>query len=205
MVPVRFGGVLDELRRISELLAGRYGWQPAQATAFVLCDVPPVVDPVQVTTVEASLWHPASRIRLAIDPLLPVAKVASTYRKARASFYSHGPQQRQNYSEVSEKVMALALFAYRHSIGFAWNETQQIWYRTHPDWAYTKAQSDQLESGNAHQRNPLQVEGFFNGYEGLRHVQVSGASRLRQSQIGANSRVMWTPCRNDRRPGSSSS
>ncbi|HEY7023064.1 MAG TPA: hypothetical protein VH349_18245 [Ktedonobacterales bacterium] len=39
--PVRAGGVLDDLRRLSLLLAEAYAWEPEQATAFILTGLTP--------------------------------------------------------------------------------------------------------------------------------------------------------------------
>jgi hypothetical protein len=49
-VPIAQGSVLDELRSLSEAIARESGWQPAQATSFVLADVTPVVPVTRITT-----------------------------------------------------------------------------------------------------------------------------------------------------------
>jgi hypothetical protein len=81
-VPVAGHGVLGRLRRLSERLAQLYGWQPAQATVFVLTGATPVVQmmrgsrPVFTTN--------APRITLTIDPDVPTELVAAAYKRARA-------------------------------------------------------------------------------------------------------------------------
>ena len=42
------GGVLEELRILSGCLARAYGWQPAQATGFILTDVTPRLPGIRV-------------------------------------------------------------------------------------------------------------------------------------------------------------
>jgi len=145
VLAVRLGGVLNQLRTISETLASHYGWQPAQATGFVLSDAPPIVAPIQVQIQDRS-WRPSARIVLTIDPLLPPKEVAATYRHARTEFYTHGDASRQepNYTQISSKRAALAVFALKYSQGHVWAEAQSIWNRDHPEWAYSKSRAAQF-------------------------------------------------------------
>jgi hypothetical protein len=59
-VAVTAGGALDRLRALAEALANAYGWLPAQATVFVVCEVTPLI-----STVRASA--PAVKVRHEVD------------------------------------------------------------------------------------------------------------------------------------------
>jgi hypothetical protein len=77
-VAIRPGGVLQRLRSPSVALERHYGWQSAQAVAFVVTDSIPIVSILRTTLHHDSPRGP--RVILDIDPDL----VLREYRRARA-------------------------------------------------------------------------------------------------------------------------
>jgi hypothetical protein len=119
--PVAEQGVLGSLRALAARLAGLYRWQPAQATLFVLTDMIPFVSPLWAEMDWHLPFEAMSRITLTVDPALSPREVADAYRKIRARFL--GPR----YRALSEKHVALALFAARKPAGVTWREAMLSW------------------------------------------------------------------------------
>jgi hypothetical protein len=77
--PVRQGHALDHLRALADDLTNAYGWQPGQASAFVLAGAVPVVQMIHNGT------HPArALVNLAIHPTLSPEQLAPMYAQRRA-------------------------------------------------------------------------------------------------------------------------
>jgi hypothetical protein len=127
-VPVAAGGVLDRLRALSEALTGDYGWQPAQATAFVLSGAIPIVP---FLTVTVRLTAPAfkSRVVLTIDPEVPPSAVEAAYRSARRQLV--GPRVKIRTTHVYQ---AVAFAAARERL--TWPQRAKAWSTEHPEHPY---------------------------------------------------------------------
>jgi len=139
-VPVAHGGTLDRLRRLSERLAGSYGWEgdtgKAQAALFVLTGQPPLI-PRATITWHIDLGSPVEgRITLDLDPTLGPAAVAKLYWQAREQF----PLRRRShrYRPMTEKHARLAEWADKEG---SWRERMEGWNRAcpedHADWHYS--------------------------------------------------------------------
>jgi len=115
------GGVLDELRELSELLAHDYGWQLEQASSFVLSNSTPHVESIQLSA-DVYPNHPfRNRVTLKIDPTIAPEEVVKAYIWARSQWFEtrfrHQSIKHQNlalfhaqnveYAEVKEKRAVL--------------------------------------------------------------------------------------------------
>ena len=121
-IPVRLGGVLDRLRRVSKALAEFYGWFEAQATAFVLSGSVPVVPMIRMTIRRRVPLSTRSRIVLDVHPLCTPQEVADTFSKARAEEYGR-------LRRLSPKHARLAMFAAEQPEGRPWIEQLREWNR----------------------------------------------------------------------------
>ena len=120
------GGVLEDLRALSETLARRYDWRPHQATNFVLTGATPVVPTVRVRVRHGYPF--GDRIVLEIDPAEDPEAVAARYRQVRLEAF--GPQRR-----IQEKTARLAEFAFEAG-GGTWQERMLMWDARYPEWRY---------------------------------------------------------------------
>ena len=103
------GGVLDQLRHLSRLLAHAYGWQLAQASSFALSDVTPIVESIEVGA-EIYPDHPfRSRVTLKVDPSMSPKEVANAYIWSRNEHFEK--RRRQGL-----KTQTLALFHAQHVV-----------------------------------------------------------------------------------------
>lgn len=133
VVRVRRGGRLDRLRKLSRILAARYGWVRAEAVRFVLTDEPP-----SAPLVRTGLWPAfdgptaASRIVLSINVVATPREVAKAYGRARRQLLSRTPRK------LSDKHLALAEFSAREGVGASWRERMEEWNAERPDWAYDR-------------------------------------------------------------------
>ena len=149
-VGVALGSALDRLRLLSVALAGRYGWQPAQGSIFVLTGLVPIVAPVRVRTAIRYPVSATSRITLEVDPTVTPPELAEHYATARKRMMA-GRSRR-----MSEKHLRLAIYAATHSEG-TWDERMRGWNGANPDERYTQASNFQRDAANAVKRllNPL--------------------------------------------------
>lgn len=133
-VPVKHGGALDELRRLSERLAREYSWTKDQATVFVLTDdVTPYMVGIREET-DVQTEHPAaSKIRLAIDPVVAPVEVLNRYSSLRQKVLEG------TYRPLKAKHLKLAVFAAERRPAAKWNEVMEAWNAEHPDDAYVEA------------------------------------------------------------------
>ncbi len=130
-VPVRAGGVLDELRRLGARLVRSYGWTEDQATVFVLSGVTPLLAGIRLET-DIQTEHPAaSRITLTVDPVVSPGEVLATYSELRQKVLkgTHRP--------LSEKHQKLAVFAAERRPGATWAEIMKAWNHAHEEFKYT--------------------------------------------------------------------
>lgn len=122
------GTELERLRILGERLASAYGWQPAQATTFVLTGLAPAVDPVRITVHEGS--RPTTqRIVLDVDPAQTPEDVAAAYRATRKAMIS------KRHRDLSEKMYELAMFVDPADTR-PWQERLTQWNERFPQWAY---------------------------------------------------------------------
>jgi hypothetical protein len=133
-VAVKHGGVLDELRRLSERLAHEYSWTKDQATVFVLAkDVTPYMVGIRQET-EVHTEHPAaSKIRLEIDPVVAPVEVLSSYSTLRRKVLEG------TYRPLREKHLKLAVFAAERRPDAKWGKVMEAWNAEHPDDTYKEA------------------------------------------------------------------
>ena len=126
--PVAPGGVLDDLRILSESLASAYHWQPALATVFVLTGLYPDVYNARATVSVMYLGElPTARILLDIDSSVSAAEVSRLYADARRSLIVGGVGQR--YRPMSEKHIQLAECYEKN--GRRWKDRMREWNELH--------------------------------------------------------------------------
>jgi hypothetical protein len=144
--PTTDGGVLDRLRRISERLANWYGWDPGQATLFVLTGWVPSVPAVRAGTRYRRLPSLA-RLEMRIDPTLSPREVAAEYRRARRNTLS------RRYRSLTDKHILLAAHAARTE-GQTWEERMQAWNQEHGDsgWEYSQVSYFSRDCSQARER-----------------------------------------------------
>ncbi len=120
---------LEPLRRLAIHLARRYGWQPAQATVYVLSGVVPVCG-VRLTTRE-TLPTPGAPTRWTVDfdSDEDAEVVAQVIRQAQRDHEVH----RRLKAADAERLARLTPFVAEHGTGVsAW----QRWNRENPDDRY---------------------------------------------------------------------
>lgn len=124
-IPTTSDGVLEWLRRISERLSGRYRWQEAQSTVFVLTGQTPLVSPA-----EAKIDREA--IVLTVDPSLTPRQVADYYRR-----FKKGLLGGRRIKALSHKHLQLATFAADRPDQETWAKKMEAWNRSVPKgWRY---------------------------------------------------------------------
>ena len=138
------GGVLEELRRLSEKLASRYGWQPALATVFVLTghipEVATIISKIQSHLIKTNTLKLASKelrvpaipkICLTIDPSATPEEVGDYYRKVRRKILGN-----RRYKKLSDKHLYLALLKAGLPKGESCASQMSRWNKGHPNWRY---------------------------------------------------------------------
>lgn len=146
-VPVSSGGVLDQLRRLSEWLASKCTWMSAQATIFVLSGVVPLISSVRTTTTVVSSnrkW--AARIVLDIDPAATPDEVLRVYQAVREG---SGLAHRRT---ITPRLARLAAFATAEHAELPWKERQRLWNEKFPDWRYDQASNFRRDALAGRQR-----------------------------------------------------
>jgi len=133
LVPTAAGGVLEQLRHLSGLLARQYRWTEAQAVLFVLTGRTPLVALINATTSVPVDTMASARITLIIDPALSPREVASAYRGVRRTILE-GPHR-----SLSEKHTRLAVFAAGMAEEETWAKGMAAWNRKYPKWQYGHA------------------------------------------------------------------
>ena len=131
-VPVRAGGVLDELRTLSDRLARNYSWKADQGTVFTLTGVIPLMEGIRLET-DVLIEHPAaSRVTLVVDPVVSPQEVFEAYAKLRERMVEGTARP------LTEKHLKLAVFAAERRPPAKWAEVMKAWNEEYPDFAYTK-------------------------------------------------------------------
>lgn len=136
---------LERIRQTSELLAKRYGWQPAQATVFVLTGRVPILDAIRVRRKLRAPVTSASRIILEVDPTVTPKELAAHYSRARAAVMPTRSRR------MSEKHLRLAIFTHGRTDG-SWEDRMRAWGEQHPSWAYKHATNFQRDATAAIRR-----------------------------------------------------
>jgi hypothetical protein len=142
----RAGGVLEELRELSQRLSRQFGWAPMQATLFVLTDEVPTV-PLAHVSIEASSSRPAcTRIILDVDPTATPNLVAERYRQRRKELFP------RRVRSLSRRHLNLAAFVAEHPGEHVWPELFAEWNRKHPKWKYQRRNIFKRDSLRARMR-----------------------------------------------------
>jgi hypothetical protein len=135
-VPVAHGGVLARLHHLSITLAQRYRWQLAQATAFVLTGLPPVLPAIDATWDSSFFQTQAggvtafSRLVLTIDPTLSPKEVHNYFQAIRQRIL--GPKWR----DLNESQLELARFALHRAQEESWQQCMAAWNTEFQRWSY---------------------------------------------------------------------
>ncbi len=129
-VAVAHGGVLDELRSVSEYLASKFGWQGGLATVFILTDRIPLLVQLDASVRRRLPISAASRVILTVDPGCSPRQVADAYQKVRRNLV--GPRHR----ELSEKHLVLAQFGAERKKGETLAHAMKQWNKRYPKWQY---------------------------------------------------------------------
>jgi hypothetical protein len=120
--------ILERLRQISESLAAFYGWEPADATTYVLTGTAPRVPAIK-GDVRLKFPLPArSKIVLTIDPTATPREVAAAYASLRR-------RQFGRIRRLQPKHAELAVFAIRQHSQTE-REQMEEWNRMHPGERY---------------------------------------------------------------------
>lgn len=136
-------GVLDRLRQLSERLGPVYGWQPAQASTFVLTGCTPIVQVLRMTT--SALPGPRQRVVIAADPDVAPELVAAAFRRARSMVL--GPRVRPPSLYGSELVV--------HAAERPGVDTRGLWRQwndAHPEHPYPELRAFQQALRDARRR-----------------------------------------------------
>jgi hypothetical protein len=139
---VNRNGVLGKLRTLSERLAKRYNWQPAQASVYVLTGLTPVVRIFTLTTTMGTSGH---HVTIDADPDVPVELVADVFKRARRDLL--GPRARRPFGRGVRLVVHAA-----ERPGVATRGLWQQWNRAHPDEQFDDLQSFRQALRNAQRR-----------------------------------------------------
>ena len=136
-VPVAHGGILARLHHLSTTLAQRYYWQPAQATAFVLTGLPPVLRTIDATWEDTSFFQTQagsvtalSRLVLTIDPTLSPKEVHNFFQAIRQRILG------AKWRDLNESQLALARFALPRIQEEPWEQCLAAWNTEFPQESY---------------------------------------------------------------------
>ncbi len=128
-VAVRTGGTLDRLRVIAKRLEDFYGWDEAQATAFVLTGSPPLMHAIRATVTTASPLLVRSRIKLSIDPSTTPREVAEHYRHVRKEAFGRVRRLGEKHARLAAFVAGLADDLTTTAQMHQWNQHCAAWKR----------------------------------------------------------------------------
>jgi len=135
-VPVAHDGVLARLHHLSITLAQRYRWQPAQATAFVLTGLPPVLPAIDATwdssffQTQAGGVTALSRLVLTIDPTLSPKEVHNYFQAIRQRILG------SKWRDLNESQLELARFALHRAQEESWQQCMAAWNTEFQRWSY---------------------------------------------------------------------
>lgn len=137
------GGVLEQLRVLSERLTRQYPWRPYEATLFVLTGQNP---PISEINGSISL-EKGGRIILEIDPALTSRQVAEPYHWFRRRVLGG-----RRLKALSPKHLRLAAFVGERPEAETWQERREAWNRAYPDWKYDRESNFRRDAGVAQKR-----------------------------------------------------
>lgn len=130
-IPTKLWGVLDVLRTLSERLAKKYGWEPSQATVFVLTGIPVALSRGKVTLSRHFPYEMTSRLTMELDPRISPKEVLSLYRRYRKELLGG------RYQPMDRKHLELARFYEGRGKG-PWRADMAEWNSTQvPEWHYS--------------------------------------------------------------------
>ena len=129
-IPVRSGGVRDELGKLHLSLQKDYGWTEDQGCVFVLTDITPYLPGIHLETVVQGEHPAASRITLVIDPVIAPQAVLDSYGRLRQKILMG------RYRPLSEKHLKLAVFAAERRPPSSWAEVMELWNAEHEEDRY---------------------------------------------------------------------
>jgi len=135
-VPVAHGGILARLHHLSITLAQRYRWQPAQATAFVLTGLPPVLPAIDATwdssffQTQAGDVTALSRLVLTIDPTLSPKEVHNHFQAIRQRILG------AKWRDLNEDQLKLARFVLHRPQEETWRQRMAAWNTEFQRWSY---------------------------------------------------------------------
>jgi len=192
----RTGGVLEELRELSERLARQFGWVPMQATLFILTDQVPTIPLVHVRT-EASSSRPAcTRIILDVDPTASPNLVAERYRQHRRELFQ------RRVRGLGRRHLKLAAFVAEHLGEPVWPKLFEEWNRKHRKWKYQRRNIFKRDCLRARMRvltlGMLLGRRTYSGREG-KLVPMAGVDRKAGSRGSRTPRSRKQKTRNARR------
>jgi hypothetical protein len=128
------GGLLEQLYRISVLLAHSYGWQRAQAVAFILTGGLPEIRPIEIRLHQNFTYPRLSRIVIEADPSLGPRQILRVYREARRKLIHSRSRS------IAARSAELIVFYTEHwDQGLSWREQMILWnkkYRQRPAYRF---------------------------------------------------------------------
>jgi hypothetical protein len=135
-------GPLEELKALATRLLDRYPWTEASSVALVVSGLTPGVVAVRVRHVgglhplrlEAMSWVTGEELRAALQ-----------------AFRADTPQLFRRHRMLSEKHLALALFAAERQ-GMKWREVMAEWNDAHPAWRYERLSNFTRDAHQAQRR-----------------------------------------------------
>ena len=150
-IAVNRDSALDSLRILSDSLSKSYGWQPAQATVFVVTDTVAYIDPIRAIGPSEQIRNRIDmgwtrRITLDIDPTLTPDEVAAAYQRVRKA------NGLSRLRQMSPKHLQLASFTGADHPEISWQERFDLWNRLHPAWKYSAASNFRRDAIRAQYR-----------------------------------------------------
>jgi hypothetical protein len=145
-IPTTAETVLEELRYLSEALAGRYRWQPSQATIFVLTGLTPLLSEVRATVEYRAPYFALTRIALSVDPAVSPRELADRYRTVRKELLPGRSRP------LTDKHIELALFTAARPDEERWAEQMAAWNAAHPQWQYEQVSNFSRDARQAQRR-----------------------------------------------------
>jgi hypothetical protein len=148
---VTAGGALDRLGRLSETLTANFGWQPAQASVFVLTGIPPMIPAVRAEVPAVKVRYDfeldwARRITLDVDPGASTQEVVEAFERARAEYHHAGRRR------TSVKHLRLAAFTGAEHVDKPWAERFRLWNERFPDWTYAQESNFRRDAAASQRR-----------------------------------------------------
>lgn len=179
------GSLLDELRRLGELLTSVYGWRREDAIWFVLTGEAPYMNPLEVN---ASLLTgypqspPVSTITLEVAPWMPVDSIERTYREIQQQVLK-GDSSKGNIKEP--RILAVFHFVTEqtrvHGEQLGCQTLFDRWNEKYPEgheWHYEKSPGH---------RGDRRLENFRRDFRRAREVVMSPEYEFPERQV--NTRI----------------